>query len=297
MSTPFKIGLLGLGFMGRRHLEAYATLPGIEVVTRTSAAYAGLPPEQVSQAMIEAPDLNALDICLPTGQHAPITIAAMGAGKHVLCEKPMALTVEDCSRMLEARDRSGKVLMIAHVLRFWPAYTWLHEAVAEHRYTGIRSAGFRRRSGIPPWGPWLQNPEESGGAVLDLLVHDFDQVLWLFGEPESATAHTVGSPNLIECMLRYPGGLQVAIAGGWHVGDVPFAMEFDIQAKEGEVRFEHDQLQASGMQIPLPGLDPYAAQIGYFVECCRAGKAPLQCTPESSAKAVELALSISKLTL
>ena len=292
-----KIGLLGLGFMGRRHLEAYATLTGLEVVTRTSPAYAGLPPEQVRQAMIEAPDLEALDICLPTGQHAPVTIAALDAGKHVLCEKPMALNRNDCQRMLQARDRSGKTLMIAHVLRFWPAYTWLHAAVADHRYTGIRSAGFRRRSGIPPWGPWLQRPEESGGAILDLLVHDFDQALWLFGEPESATAHTVGSPNVVDCKLQYAGGLEVVIAGGWHPGDVPFAMEYELQATEGEVRFEHDHLQAAGQEIILPAVDPYAAQISYFVECCREGKAPLQCPPESSAKAVELALSIAKLML
>ncbi len=297
MSTPFKIGLLGLGFMGRRHLEAYATLPGVEVVTRTSAAFAGSPPEVVNQAMIDTHDLDALDICLPTGQHAPIAIAALDAGKHVLFEKPMALNAEDCQRMLQARDRSGKILMIAHVLRFWPAYTWLHDAVTAHRYTGIRSAGFRRRSGIPPWGPWLQRPEESGGAVLDLLVHDFDQALWLFGEPESATAHTAGSRNVIECMLHYPGGLEVAIAGGWHAGDVPFAMEFDIQASEGEVRYEQEKLRAAGQEVALADLDPYAAQISYFVQCCRERKPPLACPPESSAKAVELALMVSKLML
>ena len=298
----FQVGLLGLGFMGRRHIEAYRSLPGVEVVTRTSARFAHLQdPDALYEAMIGDPELDALDICLPTALHAPLTIAAMDAGKHVLCEKPMALTVEACERMLEAGKRNkGVVLMVAHVLRFWPAYRVLHEAVAGGTYGAIRSARFARRSGLPSWGPWLLRPEESGGAPLDLLVHDYDQALWLFGAPESATARTVGSPNVIECSLRYPGGLEVAIAGGWYTDNVPFAMEFDLKASEGELRYANDHLQlqrpsAAATEIALSQEDPYATQLAYFIDCCRNGRAPLECPPESSAKAVELALSISAL--
>jgi predicted dehydrogenase len=296
----FQIGLLGLGFMGRRHIEAYRTLPGVEVVTRTSARFAHLKdPDALYEAMIGDPELDALDICLPTALHAPLTIAAMNEGKHVLCEKPMALTVEACGRMLAAAKRNpGVVLMVAHVLRFWPAYRKLHEAVVGKTYGATRSARFSRRSALPSWGPWLLRPEESGGAPLDLLVHDYDQALWLFGAPESATARTVGSPNVIECSLHYPGGLEVAIAGGWYTGDVPFAMEFDLQASEGELLYANDHLQllrppAPPAEIALSKEDPYATQIAYFIDCCRNGRAPLECPPESSAKAVELALSIS----
>jgi predicted dehydrogenase len=298
----FKVGLLGLGFMGRRHMDAYRTLPGVEVVTRTSPRFAHLQdPGALYQAMIEDPELDALDICLPTTLHPPITIAALDAGKHVLCEKPMALTVEACGRMLEASKRNkGVVLMIAHVLRFWPAYRVLHEAVVGRTYGAIRSARFARRSGLPGWGPWLLRPEESGGAPLDLLVHDYDQALWLFGEPESATARIVGSPNVMECSLRYPGGLEVDIAGGWYTDNIPFAMEFDLQASAGELRFANDHLQllrpsAAPTEIALSQEDPYATQIAYFLDCCRKGQAPIECPPESSAKAVELALSMSAL--
>ena len=298
----FQIGLLGLGFMGRRHIEAYRSLPGVEVVTRTSARFAHLQdPDALYEAMIADPELDALDICLPTALHAPLTIAAMDAGKHVLCEKPMALTVEACGRMLEAGKRNkGVILMVAHVLRFWPAYRVLHEAVAGGTYGATRSARFARRSGLPSWGPWLFRPQESGGAPLDLLVHDYDQALWLFGAPESVTARTVGSPNVIECSLRYPGGLEVAIAGGWYTDNVPFAMEFDLQASEGELRYANDHLQllrppAAPTEIALSQEDPYATQIAYFIDCCRNGRAPVECPPESSAKAVELALSISAL--
>jgi predicted dehydrogenase len=146
----------------------------------------------------------------------------------------------------------------------------------------------------------LLRPEESGGAALDLLVHDYDQALWLFGAPESATARTVGSPNVIECTLRYAGGLEVGIAGGWYTGDVPFAMEFDLQASEGELRFAGGRLQllrpsADPTEIALSQEDAYAAQLRYFIDCCREGHAPLECPPETSAQAVELALSVSAL--
>jgi predicted dehydrogenase len=297
----FKVGLLGLGFMGRRHLEAFSSLSGVEVLTRTCARFAHLQDhDALYRAMIEDPELDALDICLPTGLHAPVTIAALDAGKHVLCEKPMALTVEDCARMLEAKNRNRGVLMVAHVLRFWPAYRALHQAVAGGTYGAIRAANFRRRSGVPSWGPWLLRPEESGGAPLDLLVHDYDQALWLFGAPESATARTVGSANVIECSLRYPGGLEVAVAGGWYTENVPFAMEFDLQASEGELRYADDHLEllrpsAAPTEIVLSQEDPYATQLRYFLDCCLNGHAPLECPPESSAQAVELALSVAAL--
>src|ERR1700678_2373065 len=117
---PFQMRLLGLGFMGRRHIEAYRSLPGVEVVTRTSARFAHLQdPDALYEAMIGDPELDALDICLPTALHAPLTIAALDAGKHVLCEKPMALTVAACGGMLEAGKRNKVVWVVATVLVFW----------------------------------------------------------------------------------------------------------------------------------------------------------------------------------
>jgi len=303
MQNSFKIGLLGLGFMGRRHLDAYRSLPGAEVVTRTSPPFDQLPPQDYSalcQAMIEDPGIDAIDICLPTGMHAPMTIAALDAGKHVLCEKPMALTPEDCSRMLRARDRNRGILKVAHVLRFWPAYCFLREVVACRAYGAIRSLSLTRKSGVPGWAPWLLRPEESGGAILDLLLHDFDQALLLFGLPESMTARTIDSPNVMECSLHYPGGVEVAIAGGWYPGDVPFAMAFELRAGGGELRYANDHLQLlrppeAMAEIALPAVDPYAKQLGYFIDCCRNGVAPSECTPESSALAVEFACAIAAL--
>ena len=242
--------------------------------------------------MIADPAIDALDLCLPTGSHAGLSIAALEAGKHVICEKPMALNAADCARMVRAAEASPAVLMIAQVLRFWPAYQFLREVVACRAYGSIRSLSLTRKSGLPVWAPWLLWPEESGGGILDMLVHDFDQALLLFGRPESVTAHTDGSANALESTLHYGGGVEVSIAGGWYEGEVPFGMGFSLVSSEGELRYEGGVLTGPSGAIPLAAVDPYAVQLEYFLDCCRAGTKPAWCMPESSAAAVELACAV-----
>jgi predicted dehydrogenase len=292
-----KVGLLGLGVIGRQHLVSYGTLPGVEVVTRTSPAFDALPPDNraLCRVMLEDPTIDALDLCLPTALHGPLTLAALEAGKHVICEKPMALDVADCAAMVQASEGSRGILMIAQVLRFWPAYQFLREVVASRAYGAIRSLTMTRKSGLPVWAPWLLRREESGGAILDMLVHDFDQALLLFGKPESVTARTVGSANVLESTLHYPGGVEVRIAGGWHDGEVPFGMGFSLESSEGALRYEGGVLTGPLGVIALAAVDPYAVQLGYFLDCCRSGAAPVLCPPASSALAVELACSAREL--
>ena len=286
-----KVGLLGLGVMGRQHLAAYAALPEVEVVSRTNPPFDQLPLDNTAlcRAMIDDATIDALDICLPTALHAPLSIAALDAGKHVICEKPMAFNAEDCARMVRASETSQGILMIAQVLRFWPAYQFLREAVACRSYGAIRSLSLTRKSGLPVWAPWLLRPEESGGAILDMLIHDFDQALLLFGRPEGITAHTVGSPNVLESTLHYGGGVEVGISGGWYDGEAPFGMGFVLESSAGELRYEGGVLRDASGTIPLSDADPYAVQLGYFLDCCRQRVAPAECLPESSAQAVALA--------
>jgi predicted dehydrogenase len=307
----FKIGLLGLGVMGQQHTKSIATLPGVEVVTRNDAPFNIVPlgsgasyQTALCERMIADPAIDAIDICLPTALHAPLSIAALDAGKHVICEKPMALTAEDCVTMLRASERAFQknkgIFMVAHVLRFWPAYCFLREAVACRTYGAIRSASLSRQSGEPTWAPWLLQPEESGTAILDMLVHDFDQALLLFGAPESVRARTIGTPHFLESTLRYKDGLEVAIGGGWLPGEVPFGMKFGLTSSGGELRYgsgrlELEQPPAAPTEIPLGTGDAYALQLAYFIDCCRNGRPPADCLPESSARAVELAIAVRTL--
>jgi predicted dehydrogenase len=247
--------------------------------------------------------VDAVDLCLPTHLHAPMAIQALRAGKHVLVEKPMALSQDEADTMLAEANRAGKVLMVAHVLRFWPAYRGLREALESGQYGSPRSALFRRRCAAPSWSRWLGDKERSGGAVLDLLIHDVDYVLQLFGHPQrvSATGHLDGAAgiDILNAVLDYgSAGPAVTITGGWHhPSGFPFSMEFTVNADSATFDFDSAtgpalKLWAKGVEgqdLALPGEDGFREELQYFADCCRTGAEPSLCRPADSAAALRLA--------
>ncbi len=307
--------------MGATHLAAYSKIADIEVAgiaTRSERsladhlAHAGGNLDRPAtvfdfsrvrqyehwRGLVLDPAYDVVDICLPTDLHAEIAITALAAGKHVLCEKPMALTSLDCDRMLEAADKYNRVLMIAHVLRFWPEFQVLEEFVRSRQAGQIRSARFERRCGIPDWSGWLPVEARSGGPVLDLLVHDIDQVLMLFGLPDTIAATASGDVDTIDALLTYPDGTDVRIEGGWLVSGSPFYMGFAAKADHALL-----ELNAGGLfledktgkrKVQPPEGDAYDAEIGYFIDCCRSEKEPERCLPQQSAEAVKLALALKQ---
>jgi predicted dehydrogenase len=239
-----------------------------------------------------------IDICLPTDLHAEIAITALAAGKHVLCEKPMALTSLDCDRILEAAGKHNRVLMIAHVLRFWPEFRALEDFVRSRQGGQVRSAKFERSCGIPDWSGWLPVDARSGGAVLDLLIHDIDQVLMLFGLPDTIAATPAGDLDAISASLKYPDGLEVRIEGGWLASGTPFSMGFSAKSQNALLELNNQGLfldDGGGRhKVQPPEGDGYDAEIAYFIDCCRTGKKPERCLPEQSAQAVKLALALKE---
>ncbi len=174
---------------------------------------------ELSRNSCRIPDIEVVDVCLPTDLHAEVAVAALEAGKHVLCEKPMALTVEDCDRMIAAAKASGRFLMVAHCIRFWPEYVALKEMVDSGKYGKVTSALFRRLSGLPKWSPWFPEPALSGGAILDLHIHDVDYIQHLLGMPKRVVAGGVEDEHGIgQVMTRYcyDGGEAVYAEGGWY---------------------------------------------------------------------------------
>src|SRR5258708_1502220 len=137
-----RIAVVGLGFMGGTHLKAMASVPSVE---SSAKHYAEL------DDALDDPKIDAVDLCLPTDLHESGTIAALRKGKHVLVEKPMALDFAACQRMIAEAERARRILMVAHVLRFFPAYRALQRAVENRELDGIRSATFRRRCAQPTW--------------------------------------------------------------------------------------------------------------------------------------------------
>ena len=245
--------------------------------------------------LVADPNIEAVTICLPTDLHAEVTIAALNAGKHVLCEKPMALSAAECDLMIAAAGRAKRTLMIAQVLRFWPEYVALLGFVSQNG--PVRKATFVRQCGVPEWSKWLPNQSLSGGAVLDLLVHDIDQILLLCGLPDRVTAKQLGDGDALMASFIYPHGPEVRLHGGWFAPNTPFAMSFQVRTDQGELELTPDGLMLSDTygkrgKMELPEKNAYAEEVHYFLDCCLTGQQPLKCLPQDSAKAVKVALAL-----
>jgi predicted dehydrogenase len=309
--------------MGSTHLKALGAIPGVEVTAVCSndekalsgdlssiqgniggpgekLDFSGLKKFREVEPLLEDPAIDAVDICLPTDLHSGVALAALRAGKHVLVEKPMALEGDLADAMIAEAQKQDRVLMAAHVLRFMPVYRALHDALFSGKLGAVRHAIFRRRCAAPAWSQWLGDPQKSGGGVFDLLIHDVDICLQLFGPPEAVSATGYAAPehgiDVITGELHYPGQGTVVVTGGWHhPKSYPFSMEYTVVADAGTIEYSSSgreptlhNLDGVSEALPLSGADGYHAEIEYFVNCCLNGSRPDLCPPEDSAAAVKL---------
>ena len=211
------VGIVGIGFMGMIHYLAYRRLPGVKVHAvceqdplrrggdwRTIKGNFGPAGEQTDlsgvaqyadlDAMLADPAIDLIDICLPTALHAPAAIQALAAGRHVLCEKPIALTPADGIAMVDAAHQAGRMLMIGHVLPFFPEYRFAYEAMTGGKYGRIQGGHFKRIISDPLWMPRYYDPAVIGGPMLDLHVHDAHFIRL-----------TCGLPRAVQCAGRMRG--------------------------------------------------------------------------------------------
>lgn len=319
-----KIAVVGLGFMGSTHIAAWNQIAGAELAAVASRDarrlsgdlsgvqgnlggtggkldFSGIARYTSAEEVIRDPNVEAVDICLPTHLHAPIALMVLEAGKHVLVEKPMALDGAAADRMIAAAKRYRRVLMAAQVVRFIAPYRAAADLVRSGRLGAVRAAIFRRRCAAPAWSAWLTDAAQSGGGVFDLLIHDIDYCLHLFGNPEAVTAS--GYEDLgrgidwIVAQLWYPLIGAVAISGGWHHPVAyPFSMEFTMVTDGGTLEFNSAsaplaEYGADGQPhvLNVTDTDGYRAELEYFHGCAVRGEEPDMCRPEESAAAVRVA--------
>ncbi len=316
-----RVGVIGLGFMGATHLNAFRAIDGVEIAAVSSTSPKALEGDLSGAVgnlgreagvfdfsavhkfsnwhdLVKDPGVDAVDICLPTYLHVEAAVLALEAGKHVLVEKPMALDTVQCDAILDAASRSKQVLMVAQVLRFWPEYVALRKFLQAGFDDPVREAAFFRRCGLPDWSAWLSDESRSGGAILDLLVHDIDQALHLFGLPEAVAARSLGPVDTLDASLHYRNGTTVSIQGGWYQAGQPFAMGFRISTDHGGLELRDgvlsEKINKEWRSIAAPRGDAYQAELSYFIDCCRSGSRPLECLPLESARAVKLALLLKE---
>ena len=329
--TVTSVAIIGAGLMARTHIEALATSPSVQIqaicAPRSEASNALA--AAVSARLVEDYDrvlsddsIAAIDLCVPTEIHRQYGVAALQAGKHVLIEKPLALTLEDAQAIAAVAAKSDKVAMTALVLRFWPAYRTALDLVRRGAIGVPQLINAQRLSPPPSWNTWMRDHSRSGGPVVDLMIHDLDFVTEVLGAADTVSGVAASGLNHACVMSEHlrPAALAEAespavsiVEGSWMLApSQPLQSRFMIIGTEGNLAHS---FTAGTSPVPgtssVPGTEsltlyptagdpqhfaisdanPYALQLEYFFECIRTGRAPDRSSIAAGVSALALALA------
>ncbi len=293
------VALLGAGFMARTHADAYAGVPDqaqVRVVGATVGAEAiaerfGAEVATDWEAAIAMPGVDAVDVCLPTPLHRLVAERALAAGKHVLVEKPIALSLEDADAIGAAAEAAGRVLMVGHVLRYFPEIIELRRLLDSGELGKPLAVTALRLSALPDWNDWMLDPAQSGGTLVDLMIHDFDICNALLGAPRRVHAVATAGGRHVRSIVEHEHGAATVEGSHAMPPSFPFTAGLRVLCERGVLdhRFEAgagDEVAgdtSSGLSIhPAAGDrrtfhgagEPWAAEVEHFLACVEAGAAP-----------------------
>ncbi|HJS17771.1 MAG TPA: Gfo/Idh/MocA family oxidoreductase [Anaerolineales bacterium] len=298
-----KVGIVGVGFMGTTHAAGWAETPA-EIVgfTAETQREAGTISKQYNTHVYPSlqemlPVVDVVDICSPTHLHHEMALKAAAAGKHIICEKPLARTTKQAREIVLACQKAGVQLLVAHVVRFFPEYALAHEAVAEGQVGKPGVIRLHRGSYRPrkPAGNWFLDEVKSGGILMDLMIHDYDYARWVAGEVDSVSAHRVTqrhpeSPvdyGLV--ILSHHSGALSHISGAWAYPPPTFRTHLEIAGDRGLIEFDSDGASpiqnlilgtgaSDAPDVALPSSpvseSPYTTQIKEFYHALADGAVP-----------------------
>ncbi len=314
MADELNMGVIGCGGISRAHLPAQRELENVRTVAvcdiDESAARAAAEEYQVAhvytdwRALLEDDAVEAVAVLLPHHLHRDAAVAAAEAGKHVLCEKPMAVSLQEADEMIAAAEQAGVVLMIAQILRFRPANMRARELIREGAIGEVRNI-LRRRLGKSEGfrSDWARNPEQAGGWVLyGFGSHEVDMILWL-NDAEATQVFAQARVNS-EYWNDYDElTVQAALSNGamatyQHSLNCPWgAWECAIMGTEGAMMVGTEQISLDGETIdaPLDGRASFRAQVGEFVRAVMAGDEPE--ASGSDVRRTMVALEAAKLSI
>jgi UDP-N-acetylglucosamine 3-dehydrogenase len=311
--------------MGSAHAANYKALDGrvrVKAVVSRSLERASKLAETVGaeastdlDAVLRDAEVDAIDVCLPTPAHREATERALGAGKHVFLEKPIALTLEDADAIIGAAKRSGRLFMVGLVLRFWPEYVELQRRVAGGELGSVHAIATRRLSPPADWAEWFSDRSQTGGTAVDLLVHDFDQMNWLLGTARSVVAHEP-VPGHVHALVEYDGASAVAEGSMAMPRSYPFSSNIRVQGESGAAEYSFSAAPAEGggnigaaqepaglrlypadgepQTVAVDSADPWGPEIAYFVDCVERGREPEQGTGEQAREALRVSLAANR---
>jgi predicted dehydrogenase len=319
------VSILGGGFMANTHAVGYRTLServrvvnvcslGEERAVRLAASLGSLHVDSIDEALSD-PDVDIVDICLPTHLHRLAAEKAFAAGHHVMLEKPIALCLEDADAIVAAAESSGRFLMVALVLRFWPEYVELHRLITSRELGAPRSVSTYRLSPPADWNDWMADVSRSGGVAVDLLVHDLDQMNWLLGRPRSVLARSPKRDH-VQAIVEYESGACGFAEGGSAMPtSYPFSSGIRVLCENGAAEHAFSAAPAvDGGNVGSPtsarGLrvyrsngeatvsvedgDAWTAEIAHFLDSVEHGQPPELGTAEQARTALLVSLAANR---
>jgi predicted dehydrogenase len=236
-----RIGIVGIGFMGMIHFLAARKVEGAKVTAicsrdpkKLAGDWRGIrgnfgPPGEMMDLggikkcptfddLLGDPDIDLVDVCNPTHLHAETAIAALRAGKHVLVEKAIALKPREADAMVRAAKKAGKMMMVAHVLPFFPEFAFAAEAIRSGAHGRMLGGHFKRIISKPDWSADIGDAAKTGGPAVDLHIHDTHFIGLICGVPTKVFSAGVANNGVVEYLttqyLYGPGGPAVSCSSG-----------------------------------------------------------------------------------
>jgi predicted dehydrogenase len=325
MSKPLRVGIIGCGkiadvthvpgFLGAKGNRIVSLLDIIPRKTKALADKFMLDAERFTDFdTFMASGLDAVAVCTPNYLHYPQTMAALKAGMHVLCEKPMAATLPETTRMIAAARRAGKVLQINQTLRYLPLY----QTIADTVHTGaigiplhvrcIRAGGTTPDKSWSPGAKWFVSRKAQGGLILDIGVHMADLMKWVAGDITQVAAHVdtrskgIDVPDHVSAIMRFANGATGVLELSWSIPSG--AGMFEVYGSKGTLRqgFTGDR----PIQVVKPAMNGKSPRTLYpklkrgvkdshqcFVAAIR-GKAPSPTPGELGREAIALCEAIAR---
>ena len=329
-----RVGIVGLGFMGMVHYLTYRKLPGVKVVAlcekdpvrrtgdwRSIKGNFGPPGELMDLSgiavyenisdLVSDVNIDLVDITLPPAAHTAACLEALTAGKHVFCEKPLALNLADCQRITAAAQEHDRRLMVGHVLPFFPEYAWALSIINSGEFGRVLGGSFKRVISNPQWLAHYWDAEQIGGPMLDLHVHDAHFIRLVFGLPTGVYTCGRERNGLAEhwhSVFDYgPTGPAVHCVGGTiEQQGRSFNHGFEIHLERATLAFEFAVIDGAGSYLcvptifhsdgtvdrpQLPGGDPmdaFATELAAVVSHCTTDSPPGPLDPQLAEDAILL---------
>lgn len=308
-----RVGIAGIGFMGMIHYLSYQRVPGVKVVAlceqdpkrlagdwTTIKGNFGPQGQQMDlsgvakysrfEELLADAKVDLVDICLPTAAHPAMSIAASAAGKHVFCEKPIALTTAAAEKMVAAARKAKKQLMIGHVLPLFPEFAYVVKAAKSGKFGKLLGGNFKRITADPLWLKHYYDPQIIGGPLLDLHIHDAHFIRLLFGMPRAVFSVGRWRGEVVEFfnsqfVFEDPTIAVTATSGAINQQGRSFVHGFEVHFEKATMLYEWSSIAGEGILSPLTVLkhdgqverpsvggdpvDAYLAEIKEVVQCVK----------------------------